>query len=145
MKVTFTRFFFSPTKIVPFRATHHTALMKVTLTCFLSPPVALPLAVFTLLPVCSACIYPSNSLLLHLGPLPGTAHFSVKIKAEGSSSAFVSYCNTTWCHNPEDLDLDLHCHENLKSLICAVCFLVYLLMLPQLHSLYSIGREDGYE
>jgi hypothetical protein len=28
----------------------------------------------------------------------------------------VSYCKTIWHHNPEDLDLDLHSHENQKSL-----------------------------
>jgi hypothetical protein len=27
----------------------------------------------------------------------------------------VSYCNTTWHHNPED-NLNLHCHENFKSM-----------------------------
>jgi len=27
----------------------------------------------------------------------------------------VSYHNTAWHHNPKDLDLNLHCCENLKS------------------------------
>jgi hypothetical protein len=27
----------------------------------------------------------------------------------------VSYHNTTWHHNPEDIDLNLHCCENLIS------------------------------
>jgi hypothetical protein len=29
----------------------------------------------------------------------------------------VSYCNTTWHHNPDDLDLNLHHCENLKSFV----------------------------
>jgi hypothetical protein len=32
-----------------------------------------------------------------------------------SSEVLVSYCNATQYHNPEDLDLNLHSHENLKS------------------------------
>jgi hypothetical protein len=31
------------------------------------------------------------------------------------SEKLVSYCNTAWCHNPEDLDLNLHLCENLTS------------------------------
>jgi len=31
------------------------------------------------------------------------------------SETLVSYHNITWCYNPEDLDLNLHHHENLKS------------------------------
>jgi hypothetical protein len=32
-----------------------------------------------------------------------------------------SYCNMTQCHNPEDLDLNHHHHENLKSHIYVCC------------------------
>jgi hypothetical protein len=34
---------------------------------------------------------------------------------EMSSKMSVSYCNTTWYHNPEDVDFKLHHSENLKS------------------------------
>jgi len=27
----------------------------------------------------------------------------------------VSYHNTTQCHDPEELNLNLHCHESLKT------------------------------
>jgi len=31
--------------------------------------------------------------------------------------------NTTWCHNPQDLNLNLHHCENLKTQICKkTCF-----------------------
>jgi len=34
--------------------------------------------------------------------------FKVKMEAERSSETFVSHRNTTWRHNPEDLDLNPH-------------------------------------
>jgi hypothetical protein len=34
---------------------------------------------------------------------------------EWTSETMVSYQNTAPCHNPEDLDLNLHHHKNLKS------------------------------
>jgi hypothetical protein len=34
-----------------------------------------------------------------------------------AASIFTSYHIITWCFNPEDSDMDLHCHEKLKSYI----------------------------
>jgi hypothetical protein len=39
-------------------------------------------------------------------PLPSTIHFSLKMEAARSSRMSVSYHNTTWQQNPEDLDLN---------------------------------------
>jgi hypothetical protein len=41
-------------------------------------------------------------------------HFTLKMEAARSSEILASYCNTTWHHNPEDLDLNLHHFGNLK-------------------------------
>jgi len=37
------------------------------------------------------------------------------MEAAWTSETFVFYYNTTLRHTPEDLDLNLHCRENLKS------------------------------
>jgi hypothetical protein len=42
---------------------------------------------------------------------------SIFREAAMSSETMVSYCNTMWHHNAEDLNLNLHCGENLKPLI----------------------------
>jgi len=42
-----------------------------------------------------------------------------------TSEALVSYRNTTRRHNPEDLDLNLDCREDLKSRTCrqSLCYI----------------------
>jgi hypothetical protein len=42
-------------------------------------------------------------------------HFTLKMEAAQISEMLVSYHSTTQCHNPEELDMNLHCCENLKS------------------------------
>jgi len=37
------------------------------------------------------------------------------MEAVWSPKTLASYCNTTWCHNSEDPDKNLHYRENLKS------------------------------
>jgi hypothetical protein len=43
-------------------------------------------------------------------PTPSTTHFTLKMEAARSSETLVSYHSTTWSHNPEDLNLNYHCH-----------------------------------
>jgi hypothetical protein len=42
--------------------------------------------------------------------------FAMQMAARSSETS-VSHHNITWCHNPEDLDLNLDSLENLKSCI----------------------------
>jgi hypothetical protein len=39
---------------------------------------------------------------------------TLKMEAEMFSETMVSHHNTTWHHNSEDEDFNLHCCENLK-------------------------------
>jgi hypothetical protein len=47
-------------------------------------------------------------------PFPSMIHFILKVKTVQSSKTMVSYHITTWCHSPEDHNLNHHC-ENLRS------------------------------
>jgi hypothetical protein len=48
-------------------------------------------------------------------PAPFTSPWRWRQQGPLNSETLVSYHTTIWCHNPEDLDLKLHCYENLKS------------------------------
>jgi len=41
-------------------------------------------------------------------------HFQGEVTQSWSSETLVSYYNTTWRHNTEDLDLNLHPNKNFK-------------------------------
>jgi hypothetical protein len=62
----------------------------------------------------------------------------VKKEAAKFSRMVVSYCNTTWHHNPENLDLNIHCHTNLKSCNDIAYFLHYT---PLIHSYLMLQVE----
>jgi len=57
---------------------------------------------------------PSYTSCLYLHPLPTAIHVTLKTEAARLSKTLVSYCNVTYHHNPEDLNMNLHCCENLK-------------------------------
>jgi len=59
----------------------------------------------------------SYTSCLCLCPLPSTIHFTLKMEAAWPSKTLESYHIITWCHNPEDDNLNLYYHENLKSWI----------------------------
>jgi hypothetical protein len=43
--------------------------------------------------------------------------FKMKMEAAWTPKTLVTYHISTWSQSPEELDLNLHCHENLTSFI----------------------------
>jgi hypothetical protein len=87
----------------------YTALILKEYSTILSPPCQWPLqgeASPTFL-LARTCLYPSYSLLVHLGSFPGIMHFTLKMEAAWSSETLVSYHINTWRHKLEDLVLSL--------------------------------------
>jgi hypothetical protein len=41
---------------------------------------------------------------------------ALMMDAVSASETLVSFCQTTWYYIPDDSDLHIHCHENLKSI-----------------------------
>jgi hypothetical protein len=46
---------------------------------------------------------------------PCCLHLQCEMEVARSSEMLISYCNTTWHHNPGDINWHLHCYEYLKS------------------------------
>jgi len=78
-----------------FRTFHCSLPRRVTFTSFLTLPVAPSWAGFTHFLLDHTYLHLSCTLLLHLGPLPGTTHFILKMEAASSSETLVSYHNAT--------------------------------------------------
>jgi hypothetical protein len=82
-----------------------------------------------------------SSLLLYLIPLSFALSLGKRKKSYGASyqgstedvvpqecfesGILVLYHSITWCHDPEDLDLNLYCHGNLKSCTGMLSFARY--------------------
>jgi hypothetical protein len=51
---------------------------------------------------------------------------TLEMEAEKSSETVTPCHITTWRHNPEDHDLNLHRRENLKPGVCGMCMTFYI-------------------
>jgi len=56
----------------------------------------------------------------------------------------VSYHTTTWCHNPEDHDMNLLHYENLKSHTTHFITSVYFTSLPISCRIYNIFNRENH-
>jgi len=64
--------------------------------------------------------YPSHTSCLNYDPFPCTIHFILMTETVRFSETLVSYHITTWCHNPEDHDLNI----TIKGLARRSCYLL---------------------
>jgi hypothetical protein len=87
-------------------------------------PMVIPLPGLNGTPGLSSVDLPTLSLpvfpVLYLCLLPSSTHFTQKKEVAGFSKTLASYQITTQHQNPDDHDLNLHCHENLKSHISKI-------------------------
>jgi hypothetical protein len=71
--------------------------------------------------------FPSSIPGLLIWPFfSSTSHFTLNLDPARSSETLVTYHNIVWHHNPEDLNINVHCHENLKSRRKLLQFWIFL-------------------